>query len=246
LGYLVYLAPFALELVCIVHAVRTGRVFPWVYVIVFLPVVGSLAYVAVEFVPEFARGRASHAFASGLTAAADPNRGLRQAKRAAEMVGSVAAKRTLAEAYVARGQYADALALYESLLVGQFREDPALLQGLAHAQFLAGDGAGAQASFELIRKVDPNFLTADAQLLYARTLELQGKDQAALAVYKKLVPVYPGAEARCRYGMLLQKTGSHEEAREQFSEIVHLLDGAPGHYRRAQREWGNIAKAALR
>jgi hypothetical protein len=246
LGYLFYLAPTALMIGCIIHAVMTQRYFPWLFIIFLLPGVGSLIYLAVEVVPSMVGARGASKLASGLRSAADPNRGYRQAHRAVEMTGSVDAKRALAEEHIARGRYADAIALYEGALVGQFSEDPALLEGLARAKFLAGDGAGAQAALDTLKKVDPGFMGPDENLLYARALELQGKDQEALAAYRKLAPVFPGEEARCRYAMLLQKVCRTDEARELFREIVKSLDGAPAHYRRAQREWGNIARSALR
>jgi hypothetical protein len=231
---------------CIIHAVVTQRYFPWLFIIFFLPGVGSLIYLAVEVVPSMVGARGASKLASGLRSAADPNRGYRQAHRAVEMTGSVDAKRALAEEHIARGRYQDAIALYEGALVGQFSEDPALLQGLARAKFLAGDGAGAQAALDMLKKADPSFMGPDENLLYARALELQGKDAEALAAYRKLAPVFPGEEARCRYAMLLQKVGRTDEARELFREIVKSLDGAPSHYRRAQREWSNIARSALR
>jgi hypothetical protein len=246
LGYLLYLAPTVLMIGCLIHAVVTHRYFPWIFIIFFLPAVGSLIYLAVEVVPAMVGARGSAKLASGLRNAADPNRGFRQAQRAVEMTGSVDAKRALAEEHMARGRYRDAVAIYEGALVGQFSEDPALLQGLARARFMAGDGAGAQGALDTLKKTDPGFITADENLLYARALELQGKDQDAVAAYRKVVPVFPGQEARARYGLLLQKLGRNDEAREQFREIVKSLDGAPGHYRRAQREWGNIARSALR
>jgi hypothetical protein len=246
LGYLFYIAPTALMIGCLVHAVVTQRYFPWIFLIVFLPGIGSLIYLAVEVVPGMVGSRASSKLASGIRTAADPNRGFRQARRAVEMVGSVDAKRALAEEHLARRQYVDAVALYESALVGQFSEDPALLQGLARARFLAGDGAGAQAALDALQRADPTFMSADERLLYARALEAQGKNDDALAEYKKVVPVFPGQEARCRYAMLLQKMGRQDEARAYFSEILKSLDDAPRHYRRAQKEWGDIARAALR
>lgn len=211
-----------------------------------MPGVGCIAYFAVEIVPDLLRSRTTGRLAANVRAAADPTRGLREAQRAAELVGSVDARRQLAEEYVAHGRYGDAIALYQGMLVAQFRDDPVLLQGLARAQFLSGDGAGAQASLDTLQRADPNFVSADGHLLYARALELQGKDTDALAEYKRLVRYFPGEEARCRYALLLQKTGAVEDARALFAEIVKLLDGAPRHYRRAQREWGEIAKAALK
>ncbi len=246
MDYLIYIAPTILWVGCIIHAVVTRRYFPWLMIIVFLPGIGSLIYLAVEVVPDMVRGRATRQLATGLRAAADPNRGFRQARRAVEMVGSVDAKRALAEQHMARRQYADAVAIYEGALTGQFSEDPALLQGLARARLLAGDGAGAQAALDALQKSEPSFVTPDEQLLYARALELQGKTAEALTAYRKVVPLFSGEEARCRYAMLLQKTGAQDEARALFAEIVKSLDGAPSHYRRAQKEWGAIARAGLK
>jgi len=246
LGYLLYLAPTILYFGCIIHAIVTQRYFPWLFVIFFLPLIGSLIYLAVEVAPSMAGARATRQLASGVRSAADPNRGYREAHRAVEMVGSVDAKRALAEEHMARGRYGDAVAVYEGALVGQFSEDPALLRGLARARLLSGDGAGAQTALDMLRKVDPATFSFDEQLLYARALELQGKDAEALAAYRKVVPIFPGEEARCRYAMLLQKTGAQDEARALFAEILKSLDGAPRHYRRAQKEWGDIARAAMR
>jgi hypothetical protein len=244
--YLLALLPTALLVGCVVHAVRTGRIFPWIYVIVFLPGIGSLIYLGVEVVPELLRGRASRRLAEGVRAAADPHRGFREARRAADLVGSVDAKRALAEEHVARREYAQAIALYEGMLSGQFQDDPVLLQGLARARFLAGDGAGAQAALDALQKADPNFVSADAHLLYARALELQGKDAEAREEYRRLIGYFAGEEARCRYAMLLDRLGEKDEARALYREILKLLEGAPRHYRRAQKEWGDIARAALR
>ena len=97
-----------------------------------------------------------------------------------------------------------------------------------------------------MQAADPSFVSGDAHLLYARALEGQGKNDEALAEYRKLVPYYSGEEARARYAMLLEKTGARDDARTVYLEIVKLLDGAPSRYQKSQREWGDIARRALR
>ncbi|HEY8698611.1 MAG TPA: tetratricopeptide repeat protein [Rhizomicrobium sp.] len=244
---MLYLAlPILLQIICVVHAVRNGRVFPWIYIIVFLPLVGSIVYIAMEVVPDLLGSRGAHKIKTGVARTVDPNKDFRQAMREVEMVGSVDAKRALAEQLMQRGQYDEAVELYNSALQGHFRDDPVLWLGLARAQFLKGDGAAAQAALDELQKVDPKFGSADAHLLYARALELQGKDAEALAEYEKLTRYYPGEEARARYAQLLQKTGATEQSRSVFSQILKSLEGAPGHYRRAQKEWGTLAKSELR
>ena len=240
------LIPLALIAVCVVHAVRRGNIFPWIYIIVFLPGIGSLIYLAVEIVPEIVRGRGAARVKSGAAAMIDPNKSFREAHRAAQLVGSVDSKRALAEEYMARGAYADAVEIYRDTAQGQFKDDPALLLGLARAQFLNNDPAGAQASLDALQVADPSFVSADAHLIYARALEAQGRNDEALAEYRRLVPYYSGEEARARYAMLLEKTGARDEARALYEEIVKLLDGAPRRYQQAQKEWGDIARRGLR
>lgn len=240
------LLSLALLVGCVVHAIKRGNIFPWIYVIVFLPGIGSLIYLAMEILPELFGSRHARKIGAGVQTLADPNRSMREALRQAEMTGSVDARRNLAEQYLARGQSAEAVALYKGMLDGQFRDDPVLWLGLARAQYAAGDAAAAQTSLDELQRVDPKFQSSDAHLLYARALEDQAKNDEALEEYRKLVRYFPGEEARCRLAMLLDRMGRRDEAHALFEQVAKNLDGAPRRYRQAQKEWGDIAKAALR
>jgi hypothetical protein len=238
--------PLGLMILCVVHAIRNGNVWPWIYVIVLLPGIGSLIYLFMEILPEMARSRHASKLQSNIRQMADPHRSLREAHRAAEMVGSVDAKRALAEQYVARGNFAGAVEIYRDAAQGQFKDDPAVLLGLSRALFLSGDPAAAQASLDTLQAADPKFISEEAHLLYSRALEAQGKNAEALAEYRKLVVYYTGEEARTRLAMLLEKTGARDEARAVYQQVVKSLDGAPARYQRAQKEWGDVARRALR
>ena len=249
LGYLyspIGLISLALLVGCVVHMIRNDNIFPWIYVVVFLPSVGPLIYFFMVIVPGMTRSRAARQLRSGAARAIDPNKDYRAAMREVEMVGSADAKRAFAEQLIQRGQYADAIEMYQNALQGQFATDTALLLGLARAQFMNGDGAGAQASLDAIQKADPKFQSEEAHLLYARALELQGRDDEAADEYKRLVPYFAGEEARTRYGQLLAHMGRMDEARALFTQVLKNLDGANSRYRSMQKEWGAIAKAALK
>jgi hypothetical protein len=235
-----------LLVVCVVHAIRTDNIFPWIYVLVFLPAIGPAIYFFMVILPGMMRSRGARQFRSGAARVIDPNKDYRSAMRDVEMVGSVDAKRSFAEQLMQRGQYADAAEMYRSAAQGQFATDTALLFGLARAQFLNGDGAGAQASLDALQAADPKFTSEEAHLIYARALELQGKNEEAAEEYKRLVPYFAGEEARTRYAQLLEKMGRVQEARDLYAQVVKNLDGAPGRYRSSQKEWGNIARAALK
>ena len=164
-----------------------------------------------------------------------------------ELVGSVDAKRALAEESVKRGFFNEAIELYESAMQGPLgASDPTLLKGLGRARMLAGQGPQAEALFVQLKQVDPAAFDADAELDYARTLALQGKNDAAVTQYEKVVARYPGEEARARFGLLLESMGQNDRAQALFAEILKSVKGAPGYYRSRQREWTSIAKSHLR
>jgi hypothetical protein len=130
-------------------------------------------------------------------------------------------------------------------LKGIFEHDPTLLLGSARAHFSGQDFGAARAALERLTLHNPDFKSADAQLLYARTLEAQDALDEAERVYADLAPGYPGAEARLRYGLLLKRRGKLPAANRVLKD---LLDGAklgPAHYRRAQAEWLERARREL-
>lgn len=232
--------------IAIIHAVRGGN-FLWVYVIILLPGLGCLIYIAAEIIYPWFKGGTARRARSAATAVLDPNRDYRQALRDAEMVGSVDAKRALAEQYIQRGQVGQGIALYEEILKQpMFKHDPVLLLGLARAQLLLGTAADAQATLDTLQAADPNFQSEEAHMIYARALEAQGKDEEALADYRNLARYAGGEEARARLATLLERLGRRDEAREIYTQIVKNIGNGQRHYRSAQKEWGDLAKAGLR
>jgi hypothetical protein len=244
-----YLVPtilsIAIQVALIVHVVRTGRNMLWIMAIAFLPLIGSIAYVIAEILPQALSGGTARRARSGMQRMMDPDRDLRRASAEVEISGNVDARRRLAEELSERGQFDRAIEVYQGGLKGIFEHDPTLLLGLARAYFGKGDFAAARATLERLAVQDPEFKSADADLLYARTLEAQGALEEAERAYAAVAPAFPGAEARLRYGMLLKRRGKVEEAR---SVLKDLLDGAklgPRHYRKAQAEWLERARREM-
>jgi len=64
----------------------------------------------------------------------------------------------------------------------------------------------------------------------------------ALSAYERLSTTYPGEEAKGRMALLLQRSGAEQRARAIFAEIRKSVERGPAFYRRAQREWYEIAR----
>jgi hypothetical protein len=242
---LIFILTLAIQAALIVHVIRTGRNSLWIWAIALLPAAGSLAYVVVEILPGIFGGQAARRTKAGMQRIIDPNRDLRQAAAAVEISGSVDARRRLADELCERGQYDEAIAVYQAGLKGIFEHEPTLLLGLAEAQFAARDFAAARASLERLIRQNPEFRSADGHLLYARTLEAHDALDEAEHEYAAVAPGYPGAEARLRYALLLKRRGKLDEARRLLKDLVDGAKLGPPHYRKAQAEWLERARREL-
>ena len=239
------------------HIIRNGKSPMWLMALAvasFAGLYSFLATVAVWFaylvfavIPDLFRSRSARRLADNVVNAADPGRSYREKLRNVELVGSVDSKRALAEECIRMGRFTDAIELYESAMQGPLGSaDATLLKGLARARMLSGQGAEAEALFVQLKQVDPAAFDADAELDYARSLALQGKNDAAVAQYEKVVSRYPGEEARARFALLLESLGQQARAQALFAEILKSVKGAPGYYRSRQREWTSIARSHLK
>ena len=248
---------FLISLAMAWHIIRNGRSPLWLLALAassFLPGAGLLATIGVwlayfifAVIPDFMSSHGMRRFKANMRQVADPGRAYREAKRDADRVGSVDAKRALAEESLKRGLYADAVSLYESAMSGPLGDgDPTLLKGMARAKLLAGDPVASEEWFLKLKALDPKAFDTDSELDYARALEEQGKTEAAVAQYEKVAPRYSGEEARVRFGLLLQKLGQEARAQALFREAIESVQDAPSYYRSRQTEWVRIAKQNLK
>jgi hypothetical protein len=236
---------YAVQALLVVHVIKTGRSWLWIWVVLLLPYAGAIAYVAVEILPELFRSRAARRTASGFRKAMDPGADLRRYESEARVAGNVASRQRYAEALVRHGRYDEAIGQYREALSGLYEHDPNLMLGLAQAQFGKGDASAARATLDDLIRRNPDFRSPSGHLLYARALEAEGDVTKALEEYRVLAPSYPGAEGAVRYAQLLHAQGQLEEARKVARELLEQARIAPGHYRRAQRPWLEAAQRLL-
>lgn len=242
---LIYLLlPYLLQGTAIVHCIKTGRNWLWIWVLIWpgIGLVAALAYVAIEIVPDLFRSRAARSTARGFKRAVDPFADLRRFENEARLAGNVASRQRYADELVRHGRYEEAAEQYTQALTGLYEHDPNLMLGLARAQFGSGAAAAARATLENLFRFNSDFRSPEGHLLYARALESEGSFPKALEQYRMLANSYPGAEAAVRYAQLLDTQGQRDEARRVAQELLDQARIAPGHYRRAQRAWLDLAE----
>lgn len=234
-----------LQIALAIHAVRTGRAQPWLWIILVFPMLGSVIYLAVNVLPPLLAGRTARRAATGVADLADPEREVRRLRDALELAPTVENRTRLATELLRIGRAQEAAVVFEACLAGMHAGDPKILTGLAEARFAAGDPTGTAAAIEALRQHDPNHHSADLHLLYARALEGSGRTDEALDSYAALADRYPGEEARARHAALLHLVGRRTEAEALFRAVIRNVEMRRGTYRQEQREWKELAERML-
>lgn len=234
-----------LQLLVAVHVVRTGRPYYWLFIILAFPLVGCVVYLAAELLPELRYSRTGEQVVANVQKAIDPDRELRRLREELDTADTPRNRKALAEEHVRRGELAEAIRLYRSALTGIHRDDPAILMGLARAQFASGDAPGCVATLDRLQAANPRFKSADGHLLYARALEAAGRITEALDTYHAVAGYFPGGEAKCRYALLLKRQGHVPEAETLFRDVIRGFEKARRFHHAQQREWYDIARQNL-
>src|SRR6186713_3557689 len=128
-GYFYYVT-IGLQAICAIHCIRRGTQQKWIYLIIFLPLVGSIVYIYTEM---FNR-RGVRNFSSGFSLVSPAGR-IRRLENNLRFTDTFNHRVMLADAYLAAGRTDNAIELYESSLTGAFEENEYVLKQLIIAYF---------------------------------------------------------------------------------------------------------------
>jgi hypothetical protein len=226
------------------HALKTGRPYWWMFVIMAFPVMGCLAYYFIEVFPGSREHRKARKAARALSRALQPDAELRKRAEELEVCGSLDNRMALAAECMSHRMFAEAARLYESCLAGAYASDGAILFGLARAAIEGGDWAKGEQAIARLKAAAPKLRPLEVRLLEARLHEGRGKYDAALALYREILPAFVGLEARYRYGRLLLRLGRQEAAMQMFNEVVKHAKRF-GSSIEEEEQWAHAARQAI-
>ncbi|HXZ09793.1 MAG TPA: hypothetical protein VEI25_17220, partial [Paraburkholderia sp.] len=118
-----------------VHAVRTQQGIYWLFILFAFPLLGSVVYFFAIFLPGLRQSRGARAATQAITQFVDPNRAVRESRAEFDRAPTVQNRMRLGAALLEAGDAREALEHYQAAANGPFADDPALLLGLAQAQF---------------------------------------------------------------------------------------------------------------
>ncbi|HVN00362.1 MAG TPA: hypothetical protein VMT68_09115 [Caulobacteraceae bacterium] len=227
-----------------VHAVRTNQQLFWVFVILFIPFLGSIVYIAAVLVPDLLGGTRAQRMGMAARDALDPTREYRTAKAAVDDTPTVHNRMRLAAAAAALGKHAEAEQLYGEAAQGIHADDPALLLGRANALIELGRASEALPLVEKLSQ-EQAARSPTTALAQGRIYEALGSYAEADAAYQWAAGRLPGLEALARYAAFLARAGRKQEAADNLAEIDRRLERSQPQFRREGRAWRDLAAQAL-
>ena len=240
------LVTYFVQLLLIVHVLKTGRERIWIFVLLFLPLIGAVAYLVMEILPEFMGGVSGQKAARGVMQLVDPGGDIRQCQKAWDQSANAENGRRYAQALINADKADEALVVLRQARSGFFSNDPTLLLLEAQASFMQKDWQAALDAIELKQQENPEFNSAQGHLLKARALQAKGASQEAISEYREVAGYFPGAEARYRLAKALSEAGQSEEARTEYEGLLQDAELGPAHFRKSQKSWIRASRDALK
>ncbi len=169
-----------LQLALIIHVFKTDRSRYWIFFLIFMPLIGGIAYFLIEMLPGFTGSIEGQRAVRTVKQTLNPGADLRQHEAAWSQSPNVDNGRRYAEALMDAGKIEDAEIIINQALKGLFETEPTLLLLKARLQFETGRTSEAVATLESLQEHNPDFRSAEGHLLYARALEAEGKIDSAI------------------------------------------------------------------
>ena len=234
-----------IQLGLIVHVLKTGRNRYWIIMLLFMPLIGGIAYFVIEILPEFSGSITGQRAIKNVKKTLNPGADLRHHEAAWAQSTNVDNSRRYAEALLDADKTAEAEEIVNGALKGLFATEPTLLLIKARIQFDQDRPAEAVESLESLQDNNPDFRNAEGHLLYARALEANGQSDQAVREYSAVSGYFPGVEARYRLALCLEATGNTQASKDELNSIINDAKLAPPHFRKSQKTWLDAVKREL-
>ena len=210
----------ALQVFCLYHIYKNHRESYWYFVVLFIPALGSLAYLYVEF---FTRNNIEKVSES-IKNVVNPEYSIQNLLKEAKYSDTITNKEKLADAYASKGQYHQAIALYKSCLEGFNEADSGILTKLMVAQYFVDDYQGVVVAGSKLDG-DPVFDKSESQAVYAWSLYHVGQHEKADEVFESMDVRYSHYVQRSEYAKYLIETNRSDQAKDLLSSLIDEFEG---------------------
>ncbi len=210
-----YYLILTLQAYCIYHAYTNKSETYWFFVILFLPVIGSVVYLITNVFNKDDYEKVQE----GLTSVLNPTKKVKDLKKKLEFSETFQNKVNLADAYLEMNDFNNAVKYYEDAKKSLFSNDSYVTENLMEAYFqLKKHNKVIDCYKELQESKDKT--KAKSHVQYAITLDDLGKQKEAKEVFELINKSFSNYEERYLYAEFLKDNNEIEKAKNILNEII--------------------------
>lgn len=214
-----------------VHVVRSGQQLYWLFVLFSFPLLGSIVYFLVIYLPNSRLQRGARQVVAAAAKTLDPTKELREARAAFDYTPTAQNQMRLAAALLAGGLAEEAAQNYEACLKGPFATDLDIRLGAASAYLACQRAPEAITHLLFIRQTDAGFRAEQVSLLLAQAYAAAGQRTEAQAEFESAVARFGTFESRAEYAIWACTNGDHALATRLQPDLQQTMDRWTRHTR---------------
>ncbi|WP_406684514.1 hypothetical protein N1F78_01980 [Seonamhaeicola sp. MEBiC1930] len=199
---------------CIYHVIRYRTPYYWIFVILFLPVVGAIIYLITQVYNK----RDAEKITNEITHIINPTKKIKELEKQLEFSESYQNRVNLADAYLEIGDNQNALSHYKEALDGNFQNDFYVIKNMIEAFNNIEDYKSILIYAEGIES-HKEFVKSRTQFIYGLALEREGKLNEAEENLKSIDVRFSFYNERLVFAKFLISRNKTEEAKEILESI---------------------------
>ena len=232
----------AVQVVCVIHILKTGRPYWWIWIIWGIPFLGLAAYVYLEVRPSLRKFNMETLLWNFKSS---PQR-IRILQQQLEDTTTIKNRLALADELRRAGQYDQECQVVEMGLRGPFADDAQLLLRLAEANLEGGRAQQAELLFlKIVPERSSDFLLRH-KLLKARILGTLGRDGEAEPIFRELVGSKKSEAPRYYFAQYLLRRNQPAEATAILRDILYQYRRGTQVWRFQERQWYYATRKLLK
>lgn len=237
MGFVLILLPYLIQLLLIIHCIKTGR-SGWLWLLVFLPYVGGLAYIILAVIPDLRDSGKIQKVGDSISTKINPNKEIEALEKLVKKQETITNMVALADAYAESGQCDKAVELYKKCLSGPYEHDEEIEFKIVKAYF---NGEKLQEAKNALKDFKENHQISNAeQSLFE--MKINGD-------YEKLAEIFENT-GNFQVGYELAKHYKTQEKYEAIGEIINQMKEYRKDYPQVKKgsnnTYFNMTKALLK
>ena len=218
-SYSYYTPVLILQGFCLYHSYKNNTHQKYYWLIIFVPLVGSLVYLYLNFYKKSLIDDLS----DGFRGIVNSNYQVEKLEKETKFTDTMSNKKYLAIQYLNKGRTNEAIDLLNSCLVGIHADDQEINRLLLQAYYSQKEYGKCIAASEKIKN-DYTFANAEEKALLAWAYYYSGDSEKAESIFKSQDGLFSNYFQRLEYSKYLQHIGRTTEAKKKLAVMIEEIE----------------------